>query len=325
MVDYNLLSEVARLYYEQNLTQNEVADRLFISRSSVSRLIKQAKEEGIVEITIRYPYDRMRVLEHEFLDKFSLDEIRIADSTNRSIDTELNAVTKLAASYVNSLLNNNLTLGLTWGKSVYGTVRELRPSGYLPDLKVIQMTGAVESENPFIDGPDLVSQVANTYACKYQHILVPFSVENAQIKESLMRRPQVIEAISQAENVDIMCTGIGNEKDLQKHLMPEEMELINAKHIVGHIAGHFFNIRGELIDIPEINERFVTVGPKIFRNVRYRIAVAANPAKAQAILGALRGGLVNALITNTKTAAKIININNKINKKVGDAKRRSGK
>lgn len=315
MVDYNLLSEVARLYYEQNYTQNEVADRLFISRSSVSRLLKQAREVGVVEITIRYPYDRMRLLEQELINKFALEEIRIADSTNRSVDTELNAVTKLGALYLNSILNNNLVLGVTWGKTLHGVVRELRPSGYLPDLRVVQMAGAVGTDNPITDGPALVSQIANSYACNYQQIMVPFSVENSQIKESLMRMPQVIEGIAQAENVDIMCTSIGRDVDMKRFLRDDEFELIRQNHVVGHIAGRMFDAQGELVNIPEIEDRLITVGEKVFKNVRYRIAVVADPLKAAATLGALRGGLINALITNTKTATKIINLNSGKKKK----------
>ncbi|MHB8808129.1 MAG: sugar-binding domain-containing protein, partial [Anaerolineaceae bacterium] len=151
--DQNLY-EVARLYYEQNMTQEEIAKRLFISRSGISRLIKQAREEGVVEITIHTPYDRMRTLEYEFFKRFHIDEIRIVDTDKRPNPSDFDTVVKLAATYINSILNENSVMGLTWGKSIMGAIRELRPSRYLPKMHVSQMTGSIESNNPITDGPD---------------------------------------------------------------------------------------------------------------------------------------------------------------------------
>lgn len=315
MKEFELLTEVARLYYEQNMTQMDIAKRLYISRSSVSRLLKQARDEGIVEITIHYPYDRMRRVEYEFSSRFNLKEIRIVDSRDRTPNSIFTAVTKLAASYINSLLNEETVLGLTWGKSVCGMTRELRPTGYLPDMQVVQMTGSIESNTPEVDGPDLIRYVADLYGCKYQSIMLPFTVEDKKVRDSLIKRPSIIEGLSVAEYATIMCTGIGSKSQWDKYIRQEELEDFKKTGAIGFIAGYYYDINGHIIDLPQFYDRMICASKNIFTKVPNRVAIVADPGKSLAVLGALRGGLINSLVTNTKSAAMIISLDDKYKKK----------
>lgn len=313
MDDQGLLAEVARLYYEQNMTQEDIAKRLFISRSGISRLIKQAREQGVVEITIHYPYDRVRTLEYEFFNRFHIDEIRIVDTGDRPSPADFTAVAKLAASYINSLLSDESILGLTWGKSIMGAVHELRPSRYLPKMHVTQMTGSIESTDPITDGPDLVRHVAEKYGCRYHYLMVPFSVENEIVRDSLVKRPSVIETMTIAENATILCTGIVSNKHWGKYMKPEELAQLETAGAIGYAAGYYFDPQGRIIDLPQFYNRIICASRSIFTKVNYRIAVIADAVKALAVLGALRGGLINSLVTSSKVAAKIIELddNNK--------------
>lgn len=308
MKEKELLCEVARLYYEQDMTQLEISKRLYVSRSSVSRLIKEARETGVVEITIHYPYDRMRILEFEFQNRFNLDDIRITESENRKPTSDFTAVTKLGASYVNSLLRDDVVLGVTWGKSVSYTLRELKPVNYLPYMHVVQMAGSVETDNPMIDGPDIVHNVADTYGCKYRYLSVPFAVEDKNIRDSLIKSPNVKETLAMAENANIIVTGISGTASWNKFLKKEEVKYLKDHGAVGHIGGHYFNSQGQILETPMLDDRTICASKKVFKNASFRLGIAANPEKAPAILAALRGGLINALVTNTKTANEIIRL-----------------
>lgn len=308
MDEQGLLAEVARLYYEQDMTQEAIAKRLYISRSGISRLIKQAREKGVVEITIHYPYDRMRTLEYEFFNRFHIDEIRIVDTGDRPSPADFTAVAKLAASYINSLLNENSILGVTWGKSITGAIHELRPTRYLPKMHVTQMTGSIDSGNPITDGPDLVRFIAETYGCKYHYLMVPFSVENELVRDSLVKRPSVIETLTMAESATVLCTGIVSNKHWGKYMKEEELQELNAAGAIGYVAGYYFDIQGNIIDLPNFYNRIICASKNIFTKVKYRIAVIADIGKALAVLGALRGGLINSLITSSKVAAQIIEL-----------------
>lgn len=305
--DQNLY-EVARLYYEQNMTQEEIAKRLFISRSGISRLIKQAREEGVVEITIHYPYDRMRNMEYEFFRRFHIDEIRIVDTDKRPNPSDFDTVVKLAATYINSILNDNTVMGLTWGKSIMGAIRELRPTRYLPKMHVTQMTGSIESNNPITDGPDLVRRVAEIYGCNYHYLMVPFSVENKVVRDSLVKRPSVIETLSIAENANVLVTGIGSKTHWGNYMKEKELKEIEDAGAIGYVAGYYFDIHGNIIDLPEFYERIICVSKTVFSKVAFRVAVIADVVKATAVLGALRGRLINSLITSSKVASQILEL-----------------
>ncbi len=305
--DQNLY-EVARLYYEQNMTQEEIAKRLFISRSGISRLIKQARDEGVVEITVHTPYDRMRNLEYEFFRRFQIDEIRIVDTDKRPNPSDFDTVVKIAATYINSILNEKTILGLTWGKSIMGAIRELHPTRYLPKMHVTQMTGSIESHNPIIDGPDLVRHVAEVYGCNYHYLMVPFSVENKVVCDSLVKRPSVIETLSIAENANVMVTGIGSKTHWGNYVKEKELKEIEDLGAIGYVAGYYFDINGNIIDLPEFYDRIICVSRNVFSKVNFRIAVIADLVKATAVLGALRGKLINSLITSSKVANQILEL-----------------
>ncbi len=306
-IDQNLY-EVSRLYYEQNLTQEEIAKRLFISRSGISRLLKQARDEGVVEITIHTPYDRMRNLEYEFFQRFQIDEIRIVDTDKRPNPSDFDTVVKLAAIYINSLLNDKSLMGLTWGKSIMGAIRELHPTRYLPKMHVAQMTGSIESHTPIIDGPDLVRCVAEAYGCNYHYLMVPFTVENKEVRDSLIKRPSVIETLSIAENANVMLTGIGSKTHWGNYVKEKELKEIEDSGAIGYVAGYYFDIHGNIIDLPEFYDRIICVSQNVFLEIAFRIAVIADVVKATAVLGALRGKLINSLITSSKVANQILEL-----------------
>lgn len=304
MQELELLFKVAQLYYEQNNTQNEIANKLYISRSNVSRLIKQAHEQGIVEIIVHYPFERMRRIEVEFQKRFDLEEIRIVDSGDRTIFDNYVATTKLAASYVNMLLNNDSVLALTCGNSICGMVHEMRPKRYLPDMQVVPLMGSIESANPIVDGHYLVRQVSEIYGCRHHYIMTPFRVDDEATCKSLLSRPAVVETLTLAENASVMCTGIGSNVK-STYLTPEEKEALVHGGAIGFIAGYYFNTEGEIIEVPEFYDKMICASQRMF-SIPVRCAVVADMVKAKATLAALRGGLINALVTNTAVANRIL-------------------
>lgn len=307
MQDLELLLKVAQLYYEQGLTQNEIAKKLFISRSNISRLLAQAREAGIVEIKIHYPFERKRRIEVDFNRRFHLEEIRIVDLGNRSGFELYTATTKLAATYLNLQLNNDSVLALTCGNSICGMVHELRPRNYLTGMHVVPLMGSIENSNIILEGNYLVRQVAEIYGCCQHAIMAPFRVDDAVMCQKLKDRPAIRETLGLAENATIMCTGIGCET--QKGYLAESEDIFVKEGAVGYIAGYYFDKWGKILDLPELYSRLVCAGLKMFE-IPIRCAIVADEKKAYATLAALRGGLVNALITNSVVADKIIKMDN---------------
>ena len=306
MQDIEQLFQIAQMYYEQDLTQEEIAKKLYISRSNISRMLKQARDVGIVEIMIHYPFERKRRLEVEFKKRFDLDDIIIVDLNNCSGFELYSFTTRQAASYLNMQLNNESILALTCGNSICGMVHELHPKNYLPYLQVVPLMGSIETPNIILDGYYLVHQIAETYKARASFIMAPFRVDDEATCRSMMNRPAIIETLTTAENATIMLTGIGSSRQ-GGYLAKEESEEFFNDGAVGYIAGYYFDKDGNIIEKPEYYNKMICAGRKMFE-IPSRIAIVADPSKSEATLAALRGGLINRLCTNSIVATQILEI-----------------
>ena len=122
MTDMEQLLAVAKMYYEQGLTQQEIAEKVFLSRSHVSRMLKEARALGIVEIIIRSPFENHVSLEMSLAERFGMEKILVAYTENTGPREEFNSVCSMGASYLNSILTNRSVLAVSKGKTVAATI-----------------------------------------------------------------------------------------------------------------------------------------------------------------------------------------------------------
>ena len=160
MTDMEQLLAVAKMYYEQGLTQQEIAEKVFLSRSHVSRMLKEARALGIVEIIIRSPFENHVSLEISLAERFGMEKILVAYTENTGPREEFNSVCSMGASYLNSILTNRSVLAVSKGKTVAATIGALKPSKTLPDMRFVQLAGSMESINPDIDEMFILQRVA---------------------------------------------------------------------------------------------------------------------------------------------------------------------
>ena len=113
----NMLASVANLYYNVEMTQNQIAERFFTSRSKISRMLKEARQLGIVEIKILEPWDRNVELEQEFMRRFALKDVRVISVKEANNTMVLQKLGEVAAYYLDNLLNDNMILGISWGNT----------------------------------------------------------------------------------------------------------------------------------------------------------------------------------------------------------------
>ncbi|VBB09831.1 Hypothetical protein LUCI_5129 [Lucifera butyrica] len=304
--ELEILCEVARLYYENNLTQNEIAKSVHTSRSTVSRLLQEARDKGLVEIIIHYPWDRSPQLEQDFLQRFGLNDVRIMDSRNRKDDDVLKGVCLLAARYIQGSLKENSTLGISWGRTMYHTVQMMRPAEKTP-IRVIQLFGAANSPNRLTDGPDLVRQLANMYNGECYYIHAPLLVENVQARRALLQDQHIQETLRLAQQADIALTGIGSLEAAStiSYLTSQAAEELRRLGSAGHICAQHYDIHGRVL-ATDIHKCLIGITLDSLRKIRQVVGVASGDAKAGAILGALRGKHVNTLITDDLTARKVL-------------------
>jgi len=305
-----LLTQVANLYYEDNLTQAEIARRINISRSTVSRLLRKAREAGVVEITIHHLWKTAPEIERDLIARFHLRHAQVLVGRGRPYEEILCGLGALTARYIESTLVEGTIFGISWGSAVHSTVRALRPDQRLP-ITVVQMIGAVGMGNPQIDGPDLARLLANVYGGEYRYLHAPLIVDDAQVREMLLQEPSIRETLSLAHRADIALLGIGSlVPDVSSllragYLDQEALDQLRAQGAVGDICARHYDAQGHVLDI-ELNHHIVGIELETLHSIERVIGVAGGEAKAEAILGALRGEHVNVLVTDDATAQKVL-------------------
>ena len=305
-----LLAQVASLYYEDDLTQGEIARRVGTSRSTVSRMLQEAREAGVVEITVHYPWRTVPELEDALRTRFGLRQARVLLGRGRTYEEIVRGLGALAARYVEGTVRADTVLGISWGLAVHSTVRALRPERRLP-ITVVQMVGAVGEGDPLIDGPDLARLLAGVYGGQYRYLHAPLIVEDVHTRDVLLQEPRIRETLQLARQADVALVGIGAPRPAVYSLLRagyvdrEAIAGLRAQGVAGDICARHYDAAGRVLDI-ELNQRIVGIELQALHDIDRVIGVAGGEAKAGAILGALRGGHVNVLVTDDAAASRVL-------------------
>lgn len=307
-----LLMQVAKLYYAQQLTQSEIGRRLNTSRSTVSRLLQEARDRGIVKITIEYPWERDEKLEQALKRTFKLRDVRVLAGYDQPIEDIRDGRGLLAAEYIDQIIRDDMVLAMSFGRSLASMVQQLKPTRQV-NLTVVQLIGALGAENPLLDGPDQVRDTARAYGGQYRYLHAPLLVEDRQTRDRLMQQPTVLETLSLARRADVAVLGIGALESGTSgliwtgYLNQKDIIWLQNKEGVGHMCAQYYDINGQLLDI-DLNKRVIGIGLETLRSIDTVIAIAGGEEKAKAILGAIRGKYLDILITDDQAAQKILEI-----------------
>ncbi len=202
-----LLVRCAWLYYEEGLTQQEIADRLGISRLRVNRLLKQARDTGIVQISIQHPSVRLIELEERLIDHFRLMRaVVIPTPLDR---TQLKRVLgKAAATYLERALRPGDCLGVTWGTTLLEVAQQLVPRS-VSNLRVVQITGGLTPDVGEINPFDIARRVAEAFDARCYYLYAPMFVSRPEVCEALMNEPFIAHVLEQARSATHVLTSVG--------------------------------------------------------------------------------------------------------------------
>lgn len=308
---YSLLARVASMYYEEGLTQREISQQLGYSRSAISRLLTEARSAGVVEIRVHHPLVRSGELEHALLERFGLKDARVlAGSGSLPYGKMLRRLGELAAWQVEQAVQPGTVIGVSWGTSVYEVAHALRPPHY-PDVTVVQLIGALGTPDPQIDGPELARWIAQMYGGRYHTLPAPLIVNSPAVRDALAEDSRVGELLRRAEDVSVAVVGIGTVQPGYSsivragYLTAQEMAAVAASGAVGDVCAIHFDVQGNLLDLP-LASRVIGVQPDVLRGIPLVLGVAGGTLKAPAILGAVRSGLVNALVIDEDAAREVL-------------------
>ncbi|MBI5304710.1 MAG: sugar-binding transcriptional regulator [Chloroflexi bacterium] len=307
-----LLVHVARYYYAQHLTQAEIGRRINASRSTVSRLLQQALDSGIIKITINYAWERAQELEQQLIARFHLRDARVLIGKGRDEEEIRKGMGVLAARVIDSHVKDGTVFGISYGRSLASTIAALHPTRKIA-MTVVPIIGALGSDKPLIDGPELVRQIAQIYGGEYRYLPVPLLVEDTRTRDALIQSAQIYDILTLARKANVALLGIGalgpdvSSLIWSGYLNERELARLKDQGAIGHMCGQFFDQDGQPLDV-ELNRRAIGIGIKTLQNIETVIAVAGSAAKAEAILGALRGRYLNVLVTDDNAARRVLEL-----------------
>lgn len=316
MIDHdrrNLLANIAHQYFDKHRTQAEIAAEFGYSPSGVSRLLNEARKVGVVEIRINYPLKRAMEMEQDLRQRFNLNAAYVLERQRLPYKQMLRRVGRLGAQWLAENLPHDCILGIGSGVSLYEVVEALDPHPR-EDVLVVQVSGGIGRVDPIIDGPALVFNLARKIGGAHNALHAPHVVENPRTRDLLLEEPSIREVLELASLADICLVGIGgldaSVSTLHQagYLSADDLTELRDSGAAGDILGTHFSIAGEILDLP-INQRVVAVPlSEYVKQETMIVGVAGDRRKAPAILGALRGGLIHVLVTDTSAADEVLKL-----------------
>jgi DNA-binding transcriptional regulator LsrR (DeoR family) len=312
--DQFLLAEAAQLYYAKDFTQEQIAQRIGVSRSNVSRMLKEARAQGMVEIRIHSPLRTVPDLQEELASRLDLRECLVLAAVDR--DSEIleatdtaTQVAALAARYVQDNLDEGDVIGLGWGRSVYRVAHSRFLRGER-DVTVVQAMGSIGGSIAEYDGVATTARLASVLEASAHYLHAPALVADAAVRTGLLRDPHIrrsLEVARQADTIVASVGTIGREHGQYRtgYLDDAALEYIRGHGVVGEVCSIYFALDGSHVPLA-MNERSISIGMEDMLNIPSRVGVSSGPEKPLANIGAARSKLLNVLITDEDTAMQMI-------------------
>ena len=309
--DLRVLTKAARLYYEEHLTQTEIAGRLGISQVAVSRLLKKAEEYGIVRTTVISPPGAFTELEGLLEQRFGVSQAIIAEAGRDTEEAVLNAIGSAAAQLLETTLKSGEVIGISsWSASLLSMVDQMHPVRNTQKCTVVQMLGGIGNPSAEQHANHLATRLARLVHGEARFLPAPGVVGSSGAAKILAQDPFVRETFELFEKVTVALVGIGSVEPSAlvassgNTFSEGELETIKNNGAVGDICLRFYDANGREIKGP-LGNRVIGIDLERLRRIRTAAGIAGGKRKFAAILGALRGKWINTLITDQYTADRL--------------------
>ena len=309
--ELRMIARVARLYYEMDKRQSEIAEQLGLSQTTVSRLLNRSKEEGIIRISINMPKGVYTELEEALVMKFNLRDAIVVDSLDNDENLIQRDLGAAAAYYLESAIRPNEIIGISsWSATLLALVDALHPLPRKAGVKVVQILGGVGNPSVEAHATRLTSRLGQLVNGEVVFLPVPGILASEEARNILLGDDVTKNALQLFDSVTTALVGIGALEpspllaESGNIFSAHDMEMLHQGKAVGDVLLHFFDINGNLVDTG-MDKRVISMGLAQLSKVNRAIGVAGGSRKYSGILGALRGHWVNILITDRFTAARL--------------------
>jgi lsr operon transcriptional repressor len=312
-----LLLRVAWFYYKDELTQDEIAKRLSVSRASVGRMLDRARKVGLVSINLNADHLNAFEVSRNLRRVFGLSEaLVVPDHAKEQGDHHgLNARLGLGgAQFMSTHLRPGGTLGVGWGETVSRVIAATN-FGAVGPVRMVTLTGGVDAYLPaFLSSNNSLSSDAGADGDTTSATVIPTPIvaSTPELAAALKAEPAIQQVLRQACDVDQAVVGVGTPTAdativQMGYLAADDARALRDQGVVGDILGQFFDSAGRVVDLP-IHARRIGIELADLARIPKVVGVAGGVHKTEAILGALRGGFLDVLVTNEHTALSLLEL-----------------
>lgn len=302
-----LMTKIAVMHYIEGIAQQDIAARLKISGSKVSRMLARAREEGIVRTYIHSPVATICELEAEIEREFGVKEAVIVPDADGEDTSGRLAIA--GANTLHRMLERKCVLGVSFSHPLASVVHQLHGND-MEGVRVVQMMGVQSNTGEDMQALEIVQKLGRIFGTHPQILFAPGAVSSREVHDSLMKEPGVRNVLELAASADVAVLGLGD--------MTQESQVFRDNYLderwrqdllqsgaVGYVCMRFFDRDGNICH-PEFDERVIGLELEKIRKIPTVIAMASGRRKVAPIRGALRGGLVDILVTDEATARAVL-------------------
>lgn len=303
------LVQIAKLYYLEERSQQEIADELGVSRSLVALYLKRAKKQGIIRFSIVDPQDSCEDLSVTLREETGLQHVTVIPSAHNSSTLTRRSLAGAVARYLETVLKDGDVIGIGWGRTINEMTGLLAPSSSRK-IDVVPLLGesvsSLSSEYSQIN--QMVMQFAKAFNGRPHYLLAPLFVGSKELRANLYKDEVVRQVSSFWRKLDYAVMGIGSIPPQEGQIVYIGLEKLSdyeKRGAVGDVLVRYFDIQGQYIHT-ELSDRLISIDPSQLAHTKHRIALAAGVEKAKAAIGMLRSQTCNELFVDEELARAIL-------------------
>ena len=290
--------------------QLEIAQEEGVSKSTISRMLQKAVDLGYVKVTIDAPIESVKEMEDKLKNIFHLKEIFVSPNLVDDEEINLRDTCRALANNLDHYIEDHTVVAVSWGKTLNCLAKQIQPLK-AKDIKVVQLNGGVAKSASSTGASQIVDALTMAGHGIGYMFPVPAIVDSKLTSDILQEETQVKNVLTLAKKAEVSIFSIGalsKDSILYEvgYLKDEDFLALEEKEAVGDIASRFFDINGS-IALNELNDRVVGFRLEELKEKEWAIAIAVGINKINALIGALRGGFMNVLYTDEKTARELLN------------------
>ncbi len=296
-----LLLISANLYYIEGLTQEEVAAKLGLSRVAVTRMLRKARDEGLVQITVKKPMPELYRLALALERRYRLRAAIVAPCRDSPAES-MGALGRAGAELLERLITPGCRIGVAWSATVSAILPYVRKTSVKPG-RINELAGTYLTTGiPYVVSWPLGEKLG----VSVESIPMPVLVRNGRVKEMMIQEPAISSALESAAKVDLAFVGLGNisrNSSIMRtgYIGEEHLEEFASKGAVGDILMRYYDASGRYIPM-SFEDKTVSLEWEKITKLPFVVAMAFGPDKLEAIAGALAGGIIHGLVTDCRTA-----------------------